>query len=76
MEPHDNKACNLSTCVMRQGKMEEALGLPQGVLNNKRGKSKSLDRVKVLLKEIMDSKTEVRTKEECQSTASCLEDLE
>lgn len=77
LEPDDNKACNLSVCVMRQGKVEEALGLLQGVLNNnKGGKSKSLDRVEALLKEIGDSKREVRTREECQSAASHLEDLE
>jgi hypothetical protein len=69
LEPDDNKACNLSVCLMKQGKVEEAMGLLQGVLNNNknstnynhnnsRGKSKSLDRVEALLKEIGDSKTE------------------
>ena len=87
MEPDDHKACNLSVCLMRQGKVEEAMDLLQGLLNNNknsmnykhnnsRGKSNSLDRVEALLKEIGDSKTEGRTGEECQSAASCAEDLE
>nr|ABK27005.1 unknown [Picea sitchensis] len=87
LEPDDNKVCNLSVCLMRQGKVEEAMGLLQGLLNNNknsmnykhnnsRGKSNSLDRVEALLKEIGDSKTEGRTGEECQSAASRVEDLE
>jgi tetratricopeptide (TPR) repeat protein len=87
LEPDDNKVCNLSVCLMRQGKVEEAMDLLQGLLNNNknsmnykhnnsRGKSNSLDRVEALLKEIGDSKTEGRTGEECQSAASRVEDLE
>jgi hypothetical protein len=85
LEPDDNKACNLSVCLIKQGKVEEAMGLLQGVLNSKdddknnnnsRGKSKSVDRAEALLKEIGDSKTEGRTGEECQSAASRVEDLE
>eukprot|EP00253_Pinus_taeda_P028897 PITA_28897 len=86
LEP-DDKACNLSVCLRRQGKVEEAMGVLQGVPNNNknstsynnnnsRGKLKSLDRIEVLLKEIRESKTEGRIGEECQSAASCVEDLE
>lgn len=87
LEPDDNQACNLSVCLIRQGKVEEAMDLLQGVLNNcknstncnnnsSRGKSKSLDRVEELLKEIRELKTERRTGEKCQSAASRVEDLE
>jgi tetratricopeptide (TPR) repeat protein len=85
LEPDDHKACNLSVCLIKQGKVEEAMGLLQGLLNsndddhnnnNSRGKSNSLDRAEALLKEIGDSKTEGRTGEECQSAASCAEDSE
>ena len=75
---------------MRQGKVEEAMSFLQGLLNNNknstnynhnnisRGKSKSLDRVEALLKEIRDSKTEGRNGEDYQSAASAsrVEDLE
>lgn len=86
LEPDENKACNLGVCLMRQGKVEEAMGILQGVLNynknstkynnNSREKSKSLDRVKGLLKEIKDCKTKGRIGEECQSAASAVENLE
>ena len=44
--------------------------------NNSRGKLKSLDRAEALMKEIRDCKTERRMEEDCQSAASCVEDLD
>lgn len=87
LEPDDNKVCNLSVCLMRQGKVDEAMGILQGLLDNSknstnynhnssRGKLNSLDRVEALLKEFGDSKTEGSTGEECPSTVSRVEDLE
>jgi len=87
LEPDDNKAYNLSVCLMRQGKEEAAMAFLQDVLNNhknstdsinynSRGGSESLECVEALLKEARDCKRKRKVVEECQSAATSVENLE
>ncbi|GLJ21642.1 hypothetical protein SUGI_0403020 [Cryptomeria japonica] len=57
IDPDENKACNLSICLMKQGKVEEAINILQASLSTSK-EHKPLDRTEELLKQIQALKIE------------------
>ncbi|KAH9311174.1 hypothetical protein KI387_026209 [Taxus chinensis] len=55
-----NKACNLGVCLIKQRKMEEAVTVLASINGMDKKDATSVDRVKQLLKEIKESKDELR----------------
>eukprot|EP01018_Ginkgo_biloba_P009112 Gb_08939 [translate_table: standard] len=61
MEANGNRACNLGVCVMKQGKVEEAVAILERVRTLYNRDAKSLERAEELLKEIEEQQHHINS---------------